>query len=174
MTPLTHHQAMLALIWGLLENHFLICKVTDLEIWISFVITNQNYFIFSENWQVMEFYILVHLWHSHYTFYLSIEALVKIHHRHTPGVRQTVQSSGSPVKKRLQENWKKLLLCIYLSSKERLLGAFCLVHSHCVCHNREKALFCVFCRQTYKITPLKPEISYDIFKPPPAVSTMYT
>lgn len=43
ITSLNHHRAMSALIWGLLQNSFLICKVADLETRISFVITKKNY-----------------------------------------------------------------------------------------------------------------------------------
>lgn len=43
MTLLTHHWGHVSSNLGLLENNFLIWKVADLEMWISFVITKQNY-----------------------------------------------------------------------------------------------------------------------------------
>lgn len=118
---LTHHGTLSALSWGLLENNFLICKVADLEMWMSFVMTKQNYLSSVKTGKLVELCVVVHLWHSRPLHFLSqYWSSCKETSLTHPGGRQTAESFGSPVRmgyKKTEKCLSFVFICLPKTSR---------------------------------------------------------
>lgn len=146
--------------WGV-KNSFLICKVADLEMWISFVITKQNYLSSVTTGKLVGLCVVIHLWHSHSLHFLSqYWSTCKNTSLRHPCWEASSRVIWHPCENGLQENWKMLILFfIFLPKTSRcflscpFLMAFALIgHKYYVL---QEGLFNQYSNQKYCITLLR-------------------